>query len=218
MPTKTYGFEIKGVSREIIIPETNTAYFVLTEVLQNGCYPIHEWLKDVRTIVDIGANFGAFSVLFGSVFPEAKITAFEPHPEVFKLLRINTQGLNVDLLPHAVSDYQGTGMLWDSDFCCAMASLIRGPDQQDDPYPVQVVQARFAIPAEIDVLKIDTEGSELPILRDIKDNLANIRVIYLEFHSESDRLDIEKLLLPTHTLYFARLTKPTLGELMYVRR
>ena len=52
----------------------------------------------------------------------------------------------------------------------------------------------------IDVLKVDTEGCELPILQNIKDRLPAIRLIHLEYHSESDRREIDRLLEGTHAL------------------
>jgi hypothetical protein len=43
----------------------------------------------LKTIVDIGAHLGSFSVLCHEFWPDAKIVAIEPHPESFELLRRN---------------------------------------------------------------------------------------------------------------------------------
>lgn len=45
---------------------------------------------NVRTIVDVGAHVGSFTVLCHEWWPEAKIVAVEPHPESFELLKRNT--------------------------------------------------------------------------------------------------------------------------------
>jgi len=45
---------------------------------------------NVRTIVDIGAHVGSFTVLCHHYWPEAKIVAIEPHPDSFDLLQRNT--------------------------------------------------------------------------------------------------------------------------------
>ena len=49
-------------------------------------------------------------------------------------------------------------------------------------------------PPSVDVLKVDTEGCEVPILRGLGERLASIAVVYVEYHSESDRREIDQLL------------------------
>ena len=70
----------------------------------------------------------------------------------------------------------------------------------------------------IDVLKVDTEGCELSILLGLGEWLADIPVVYLEYHSESDRRQIDGLLAPSHVLAGGRALRPHLGELAYVAR
>ena len=43
------------------------------------------------TILDIGANIGAISILMSSLYPNAKVYSFEPVKENFKLLQMNTE-------------------------------------------------------------------------------------------------------------------------------
>ena len=49
--------------------------------------------KDIKYIVDIGANTGSFSALCQDVFPQAKIIVCEPHPELMKIAKVNTDNL-----------------------------------------------------------------------------------------------------------------------------
>lgn len=47
----------------------------------------HKILKHGDTFVDVGANFGYFSILAGMLIgPMGKLYAFEPIPRVFELL------------------------------------------------------------------------------------------------------------------------------------
>jgi FkbM family methyltransferase len=39
------------------------------------------------SVLDLGANIGLFDVYIRSVFPDARITAVEPHPENIAVLR-----------------------------------------------------------------------------------------------------------------------------------
>jgi hypothetical protein len=68
----------------------------------------------------------------------------------------------------------------------------------------------------IDVLKIDTEGCEVPILESIAAWLPEMKAIYLEYHSERDRLAIDRMLCETHILVSGKVTYPHRGELCYV--
>jgi Methyltransferase FkbM domain len=51
-----------------------------------------------------------------------------------------------------------------------------------------------------DILKIDTEGCERAILSSLKTRLPTIQVIYVEYHSNDDRIWIDAPLSPTHIL------------------
>ena len=46
------------------------------------------WLKklNIKTVLDIGANIGEFSIIFDQIFDKPKIYAFEPLPECIKKL------------------------------------------------------------------------------------------------------------------------------------
>jgi hypothetical protein len=63
----------------------------------------------------------------------------------------------------------------------------------------------------IDLLNIDTEGAELPILAALASCLAGVRVAHLEFHGEADRRAIEALLAPTHLLWSGTIERGTTG-------
>jgi hypothetical protein len=42
-------------------------------------------------------------------------------------------------------------------------------------------------------------------------------VVYLEYHSEEDRIALDELLRPTHILYAGSVAFPHRGEFVYVR-
>jgi hypothetical protein len=70
----------------------------------------------------------------------------------------------------------------------------------------------------IDVLKVDTEGCELAILRSIAALLPSIPVIYLEYHSDDDRREIDRMLGDTHVVVAGHVFQIHRGELTYVAR
>ncbi len=65
------------------------------------------------------------------------------------------------------------------------------------------------------MLKVDTEGCEVAIFASLLDRLGEMKIIYLEYHSEADRRELDAMLSPTHHLYFGRLVGDS-GELLYL--
>jgi hypothetical protein len=54
--------------------------------------------------------------------------------------------------------------------------------------------------SRIDLLKIDTEGAEPEILKDIKPFLKNVKHLAIEWHSQSDLVKIKEALWDTHVM------------------
>ena len=85
---------------------------------------------------------------------------------------------------------------------------------------IQLVAADvFATEMEMtrpDIIKIDTEGCELPILSALGESVRATKVVYLEYHSEDDRIAIDEMLRPTHILYAGSVPFPHRGEFVYV--
>jgi hypothetical protein len=79
------------------------------------------------------------------------------------------------------------------------------------------VAARIGVPG-FDMLKVDTEGAEVPILQAMGHRLASITTIFLEFHSLEDRRVIEAMLAPSHDLRSEGWDAPDRGSLTYLRR
>lgn len=77
-----------------------TSYFMVSRLAKQGLSP--------RTILDVGANVGQFSVASAKLFPNAQVHSFEPVPRCFEELRKNISGLgNVVTYPFALGDSEG---------------------------------------------------------------------------------------------------------------
>jgi hypothetical protein len=70
----------------------------------------------------------------------------------------------------------------------------------------------------IKVLKLDTEGAELPILRDLGSWLERTQAVALEYHAEEDRLEIDRLLSGRFALVHGRVHFLHRGTLVYVAK
>ncbi|WP_320775624.1 FkbM family methyltransferase [Streptomyces sp. CRN 30] len=71
------------------------------EYLRNGVT-----LPEHPTVVDVGANVGGASVLFGLVRPGARVIAFEPVPQLCRAVELNARlhGIDLVVVPVAVGD------------------------------------------------------------------------------------------------------------------
>lgn len=187
-------------------------------------YPCLGFVAGVRTILDIGANVGASTLYFAGQYPEARILAFEPFTESYELLARNVQGLSrISTFNFGLSDQDRQAPLHLGVFDSVTNSL--GHSSEASGQRDVVVQLRNSGDVlaeqnitEVDILKLDTEGSELPILRSMFPTVARAGVIYLEFHSEADRREIDRMLSPTHVLLRGRIDSPHRGEFCYALR
>ena len=192
-------------------------------IFEGSAYRIIRFLQDVRTIVDIGANVGAASIYFALTYPAAVVHAFEPDPDSHRLLVENSQAF-ANVRPHGYGlfhrDCRKTlhrGLLTPG-----TSSVGRHYANEERGVEVTLRHAGLALRqldiAAIDILKIDTEGCEVPILRSAHDLVQGVRALYLEYHSERDRRVIDALLADTHILYAGAISGPHRGELCYVAR
>lgn len=162
--------------------------FLFFEIFANGCYRRHVRLPRTGTIVDIGANIGAFTLDCAIRCPDVRIDAYEPNPAVFRTLMTNVErnGLSrrVRLFNEAVGGTRGTLRLWASDGNIAATAYPSARDAQSPA--IDVPQTDLATVVEragrVDVLKIDAEGAEADILESGRAALGRVEQIVAEYH------------------------------------
>ena len=77
-----------------------TSYALVRRLQHQGISP--------RTIIDVGANVGQFAVACATIFPAARIYAFEPNPASAGSLEKNVSGFeNVTVFTQALGNEQG---------------------------------------------------------------------------------------------------------------
>lgn len=125
-----------------------------------------------NVVLDVGANTGLFSLLAARRPPVVKVYAIEPVPRVFAALEANVARnrlSNVFCHQLAFSDTEGTVTMYvPEEEIPVMASLRPNwrPDAREICVPAQTVD-QFVTShsmASIDVIKIDTEGTENAVL------------------------------------------------------
>ena len=148
-----------------------------------------ELVRPGITVVDIGANFGYFTILAGiGVGPTGKVYAFEADPRNFEILRLNLEvnGLLqiVEAHQRAVLHTEGSMELRRNPTLLGCHSLFAGKSDSTRNVSVETVRLDDVIQGSVDVMKIDAEGSEPFIfegMRNILERSPNV-TIFMEFN------------------------------------
>jgi len=143
---------------------------------------------DPKTIFDVGANIGQSYIRFRRDFPDARIICFEPVSSVCEKLRLVAS--EVECL--ALGGTAGTAMVGVSDEWSVLNSLVvrnYAPDVREESINISTVDAYCSAKhiAQIDLLKIDTEGYELEVIRGATN--TNVQAYFCEvgFSRDNDR-------------------------------
>lgn len=143
-----------------------------------------------RLILDIGANIGAFALRAHNQWPNAWILCYEPMPPNVDQLKKNVSPDYGVVFPYAICRTSGVKEIYVGDMFVT-SGFVKGPRQTSQKIAVQCMAAAD-LPAA-DLVKIDTEGSEVEILRDL--NLSATSIIMLEHHSKADAKLIKNMLI-----------------------
>jgi len=166
------------------------------EVITNDSYHLKELYRkdqDIHYVVDIGANVGAFSFYIHQLYPKAKIISCAPEEKCMEYTKANT---NNELV------YVNKAIVGDPDLKEVKFNICRwaGNHHVDGKFDMEtyskcgtVIENQIVVPAitlqkvvddnkfpRIDLLKIDTEGSEVDVLEGIRSWHNNVKYILRE--------------------------------------
>lgn len=165
-------------------------------------------------VIDIGANVGGFARWSYARWSNVKTICFEPIKENFENLKKNTLDLrNIELHNCAVGSSNRKQKMFYGKNNEGEASLFLGREQVESGEEVDVICADML--PKCDVMKIDTEGSEIEILENYKKDPS---VYIIEYHSEKNRLKIDKILNKKYVLHACNSEYIDYGILKYVSK
>ena len=138
-------------------------------------------------IFDCGSNIGLSVLYFKTIYPNAKVWAFEPDPANFELLNANIQSnqlQNVIAQPAAVwitdgsISFSGNG---------SEASRIDETNTAASNNSVPCIRLKTLLQSFdcIDFLKMDIEGGEYKVLTDCADEMHRVENLFLEYHGKT---------------------------------
>ena len=170
-------------------------------------YPMQYVRRPVRTLFDIGANMGLFSLSCAEQFGAElrHIVAVEPSTRTFRRLRRNFARnrvpAKISLVKEAVGAEPGEALfrIGQAHYSSSLeANKLKAPrgTQKVHVTTLDELMRRFAIDS-VDLVKIDVEGSELAVLQGAPQLLRTARTLFIEAHRGfCRRSDVERVVAP----------------------
>jgi len=151
------------------------------EIFVDECYKFNSLNKN-PLIIDCGTNIGISIIYFKTLYPDAKIIAFEPDTKIFSLLEKNLARFN-----HI--ELHNTGVWIDDAFLnfysegSLAGSFVVDFENKTDIIKTPTLRLKSFLNQKVDFLKIDIEGTENDLMADLEPELKNVENIFLEYHS-----------------------------------
>lgn len=149
------------------------------EIFLEGVY--NQILPESAYILDCGAHIGLSIIYLKHICPSANIVCFEPDAKNFNLLEKNIsshQLKNVEAKKEAVWT-ENTTLTFIQEG--NMGSKI-GDNTLSNSVQVKATRLKDYLNKRVDFLKIDIEGAEYKVLKDISEKLENVSKMFIEYH------------------------------------
>jgi FkbM family methyltransferase len=160
------------------LPNEQSLGWVFRDVILDDEYGLEQLSLQPRTILDVGANVGMFSLWAGANFPGAVIHSYEPNVGLQPYLLENIGQVEASLHAEGVSGHDGFGS-----FSQKGESMV-GQCKESDLGDIPVVSLHTAVKrmgGSVDLLKLDCEGAEWSILEH-PESFANVGCVRMEYH------------------------------------
>ena len=155
----------------------------LKEVFAEAPYRFHT-KSEKPYIIDCGGYIGLSALYFAFEHPNADIVVFEPDSVNFQLTELNVAPYKnrVTVENKAIWVHNETIMFNNSHNMGS--SIVTGATATADNSVTEIPSARLKdwLTRKVDFLKIDIEGAEYEVLKDIKDCLHFVDNLFLEYH------------------------------------
>jgi FkbM family methyltransferase len=155
---------------------------------------IKKILPDNPVILEAGAYDGNDTIKMASIWPGSIIYAFEPVPDIFKILRSKTSSFsNIKIYNTALSDTTGEQQIFISSGRSNASSSLLAPKLHIEIHPdvhfnqkalAQTITINDFVRAEqietLDFIWLDIQGMEIQVLQNSLNSLSKIKAILLE--------------------------------------
>jgi len=151
--------------------------------------------RKAPVVLDVGAHVGDYAIRVMMLSPAASLFAFEPHPQTFRKLHVASETYGFKAFNVACGDQNTKLNLYDyavgdgsmhATIHREVIETVHGGESV--AHLVDVVQLDEFVERlnvkEIDLLKIDTEGNEMAVLKGFQTFIAmrKVKAIHFEFN------------------------------------
>lgn len=192
----------KFLQFEVEFPDYEIFFTTFRQVFIRNAYFFKSDNESPR-IIDAGGNIGMATLYFKTLYPNALITVFEPSHETGAFIERNfnkNKLSGITLLKKAVGDTEGVTTMYSRGAAACGNTLVKtlqddvNSKSSGDSYEISVTKLSSYITHELDFLKMDIEGAEGSVLRELEQNnvLKHIKTLILEYHHGTN-LEVNKL-------------------------
>ena len=175
MPSEMW---VAGTMRPIHAPHEGGATLAFSEIFLDDIYGTRHIRFPVRTVMDVGAHSGFFSLFARTRFPGAAIHAYEPNPAMHPFLRTQADTGSFKFFGEALGAMAGRVSVAAAED--SVATTVRRDDGGTVPM-IPLASAIERLGGSVDLLKLDCEGSEWEMIQDA-DAFEHVRYLGMEYH------------------------------------
>lgn len=174
------------LKNKLFFADSASFVFMYDEIFLKEIYQFKNSSKEVY-IIDGGANIGLSAIYFKKKYPNSEIVAFEPDPDIVNFLMKNITSFdlkNVTVVNKGLWNTEGHINFFPEGSDGGRIEPILGHNNKKTT--IQTTRLRSYLNKNVDLLKLDIEGAELLVLEDCKDQLVNVKNLFIEYHSFSN--------------------------------
>jgi FkbM family methyltransferase len=166
-----------------------TSFGVLRWHINQRRYYDFETDNPAPAILDCGSNIGLSILRFKELYPQARVTGFEPDPTIFPILKRNIERnrcTGVKLIQAALTgSNDSVSLLSDGE----RLSFVGHPDEPLLPgwhrFEVPSVNLADFVDTGVDFMKMNIEGAERDVIIGLGPKIRQIRQMVFEYHHRS---------------------------------
>ena len=159
--------------------------------------------NNISVLIDVGSHKGEYINSIKKKFKIQTIYGFEPNPDIFKILKKKIIDKNIYIFNCGISEKRGTINFYknlesssssanklnkESKYYKKKYFLLNffNSNEVEIKIDIEVIRLDEFYKSEklkaIDLIKIDTEGFELKVLKSLGDKIHNIKMVHFEHH------------------------------------
>ena len=190
--SRKFAIKVKYAEQPITVRGKTSDVSVFYEIFALKLYHIPK--REVKSILDLGANVGYASIYFAHFFPGARIIALEPESSNYQALLENTQAYHNISCVHAPIWPVEAELVLQNPQASKWGFQYRESEKVANEPVIKAqtlpgLMEKFGL-ERINVLKIDIEGAEEALFAANTDWLRYVDCLQIEIHSEQARASV----------------------------